>query len=68
MEDFKERLLNETQREANDLNKLNEFMASNIFPNLTRIEKDLLYEQSRCMNKKVQILGKRLEFYGIKFN
>ena len=67
MEDFKQKLLEETQLEAGKLNNLNKFMNSNVFINLTRIEKDLLYEQCRTINTFVQILGKRLEYYGIKF-
>ena len=67
MEDFKKRLLEETREEANKLNKLNQFLAGDIFSTLTREEKDLLYEQSRIMNSFVQVLGKRLELHGIKF-
>ena len=67
MEDFKDRLLVETQELAKKLNMLNVFMASDKFPTLSREEKDLLYEQCICMNKYVQILGKRLEYYGEQF-
>jgi len=67
MEDFKQRLLEETQELSTKLQKLNEFMASETFIKLSRVEKDLLYEQARVMNSYVQILGKRLEFYNIKF-
>ncbi len=64
---FKDRLLLETQELADKLNKLNYFMSSELFLGLSRVEKDLLYEQSRLMNSYVQVLGKRLEFYGVKF-
>jgi|LGVE01.1.fsa_nt_gb hypothetical protein len=67
MEDFKQRLLDETRFEVDKLHKLQMFMAGDIFPTLTRIEKDLLYDQVVAMNRFVQILGKRLENYGIKF-
>ena len=61
------RLLNETRELATKLNKLNEFMNSDVFPTLSREEKDFLYEQNVLMTKYVQVLGKRLEFYNIKF-
>jgi hypothetical protein len=64
---FKERLLLDTQELAEKLNKQNYFMSSELFLGLSRVEKDLLYEQSRLMNSYVQVLGKRLEFYGVKF-
>jgi hypothetical protein len=67
LEEFKKRLLEETRQESEKLNKLNQFMAGDVFPTLTRVEKDLLYEQCRIMNSLVQVLGKRLEFYGLKF-
>ncbi len=63
----KERLLEETQQTAGRLNELNKFMASDIFPSLDREDKDLLYEQSRTMNRLVQILGQRLERAGKVF-
>ena len=67
MQPFQKRLLEETQEEAFKLNKLNEFMGSEIFIKLSSVEKDLLYEQQRIMSSFVEVLGKRLEFYGIKF-
>jgi|LGVF01.2.fsa_nt_gb hypothetical protein len=67
MEEFKTRLLEETRFEANKLKKLNEFMSGNGFPTLERWEKKMLYKQSRIMNEFVEILGIRLENYGIKF-
>jgi hypothetical protein len=67
MDDFVTRVLIEAQELSEKLNKLNLFMGSAKFPQLTRVEKDLLYEQQRAMSTYVQILGKRLEFYGIQF-
>jgi len=49
------------------LNKLNSFMAGDIFPKLQREDKDLLYSQRRAMCKYVQILGKRIERAGETF-
>ena len=67
MEDFKQRLLEETQELATKLNKLNEFMASETFIKLSRVEKNLLYNQVATMNSYIQILGTRLEYYNIEF-
>ena len=66
--DFKARLRDETYETIDKLNKLNAFMATKTFYNLSREEKDLLYEQVRALNTLVQILGKRCEFYEIKLN
>jgi hypothetical protein len=63
----KTRLLAETQEIAERLNKLNTFLASDVFPKLPREDKDLLYSQQRVMSKYVQILGKRLERAGQQF-
>ena len=63
----KTRLLAETQETAARLNKLNAFMASDAFPKLPRVDKDLLYQQQRVMSEYVQILGKRLERAGQEF-
>ncbi len=65
--DQKDRLLQETRETAERLNKLNAFMATDAFPKLDRIDKDLLYEQQRVMSQYVQILGKRLERAGTQF-
>jgi hypothetical protein len=65
--DAAQRLLTETQETAGRLNKLNTFMAGDIFPTLAREDKDLLYEQQRAMSTLVQILGKRLERAGQAF-
>ena len=62
-----ERLLLETQELATKTNKLNDFMRTTGFVELDRENKDLLYSQSRLMNKYLQILGKRLELNGEKF-
>lgn len=61
------RLLAETQETATRLNKLNAFMATDAFPKLPRIDKDLLYQQQRVMSEYVQILGIRLESAGGQF-
>lgn len=55
------RLKEETLELAKKLNKLNIFMTKKDFYDLSRTNKDLLYEQSRVMNKYLQILGKRCE-------
>lgn len=68
MEEFKERILEETQELAEKLNKLNRFMESKGFLKLDRENKDLLYEQNRAMSLYLQILGKRLEILGVKFS
>ena len=67
MNDYKTRLLEETRELATKLNKLNEFMAGDVFPTLPREKKDLMYDQCRTMNTYVQILGKRLELEGLEF-
>ena len=64
----KARLLEETRETAGRLNKLNTFMAGDVFPTLARADKDLLYEQQRVMSQYVQILGKRLERAGQQFS
>ncbi len=64
---FQERLLNESKDLAVRLNKLNDYMRTQGFVDLDRESKDLLYSQSRLMNELLQVLGKRLELLGIKF-
>ena len=66
-EEYIQRLLEETQQTAGRLNKLNQFMAGDLFPTLPREDKDLMYEQQRAMSTLVQILGKRLERNKTKF-
>ena len=63
----RDRLLTETQETADRLNKLNAFMATDAFPKLDRVDKDLLYAQQRVMSRYVQILGQRLERAGQQF-
>lgn len=63
-----ERLLIEAQDLAIKVNKLNDFMRTQGFIDLDRIDKDLLYEQSRAMSIYLQILGKRIEVLGDKFS
>ena len=68
LEKWKVRLFEETIETAKRLNKLNKFMATETFYNLTRDTKDLLYEQQRTMSKLVEILGKRCEYYGLRLD
>ena len=65
--EVKSRLITEAREEAVKLNKLNQFMAGDVFPTLDRVDKDLLYSQQRVMSKLLQILGKRIERAGEKF-
>lgn len=55
------RLLTESREYAQRFNRLNAFMASAMFPQLSQLDKDLLYEQQRAMSLLLQILGKRLK-------
>jgi len=64
---FKERLLIEAQELATKTNGLNDFMRTKAFVRLDRENKDLLYTQSRLMNKYLQVLGKRLELLDVEF-
>jgi hypothetical protein len=65
MEDFQKRLKNETLELADKVNKLHDFMKTKKFYNLSRIEKDFLYEQETAMMLYLQTIGKRCEYYGI---
>jgi len=65
---FYERLLIEAQELASKTNALNDFMRTQAFIDLDRINKDLLYKQSRLMNEYLQVLGQRLEILGEKFS
>lgn len=65
-ETYKDRLLDETRQVTSNLNKLNAFMASDVFPTLDQVEKDLFYTQQRTMSKLVQTLGKRLAYSSIQ--
>ncbi len=67
-DDAKQRLLEEARDLADRFNKLNTFMAGDVFPTLPREDKDLLYEQQRAMSSLLQILGKRLERAGTQFS
>lgn len=66
MEDFQKRLRDETLSLADKTNKLHDFMKTKKFYDLTRKEKDLLYEQESAMMIYLKILGKRCEYYEIK--
>jgi hypothetical protein len=68
MEEFQLRLKNETESLAIKLNKLNDFMRSQLFYKLTRVEKSLLYEQYHAMLNYLEVLGKRLEINGVDFD
>jgi hypothetical protein len=65
---FYDRLLNEAQELATKTNVLNDFMRTQAFVDLDRQNKDLIYKQSRLMNKYLQVLGQRLEILGEKFS
>jgi hypothetical protein len=65
---FYERLLSEETELRIKSNALNDFMRTNEFDYLDRISKDLLYKQSRLMNKYLQVLGQRLEILGGKLS
>ena len=65
---FYDRLLIEAQELATKTNALNDFMRTQAFVDLDRQNKDLLYTQSRLMNKYLQVLGQRLEILGDKFS
>lgn len=66
MSDFKDILKIETQELIEKVNELHDFMKSEKFYDLSRVEKDLLYAQQEHMMKYLQVLGKRCEFYEIK--
>ena len=68
MKDWKGRLAYETMQLAEKCNKLNDYMRTQAFYELPRIDKDLLYEQYHAMLNYLQVLGKRCELYGIKLN
>lgn len=65
---FYDRLLIEAQDLATKTNALNDFMRTQNFVDLDRKNKDLLYTQSRLMNKYLQVLGQRLEILGDNFS
>lgn len=64
----KERLGKELVELAVKVNRLNDFMRTESFYSLDRVNKDLLYEQYHAMLKYLQILGKRCEVNSIKIN
>lgn len=63
----KDRLSKEINNLINKINKLGDFIRTNAFYNLDRINKDLLYEQYHAMLTYLQVLGKRAEINNIKF-
>jgi hypothetical protein len=64
---FYDRLLIEAQELATKVNSLNDFMRTQAFVDLDRVNKDLLYKQFRLMHEYLQVLGQRLELLGEKF-
>jgi hypothetical protein len=64
-EETKKRLVEETLKLGEKVNKLHAFMASTMFYFLPRADKDLLYEQEKAMMTYLQILGKRCELHNI---
>lgn len=68
MEDWKVRLKEETLVLAAKLNRLGDYMRTEKFPTLNRVDKDLLYDQYHAMLTYLQILGKRCELHKIALN
>lgn len=66
-EEQKNNLSIEVSELAGRYNKLQRFMRTNVFVNLPRVDKDLLYEQSHAMLTYLQVLGKRCELHGVSF-
>jgi hypothetical protein len=64
---FYDRLLIEAQELATKTNALNDFMRTQVFIDMDRANKDLLYKQSRLMNEYLQVLGQRIELLGGKY-
>lgn len=62
------RLKQETEELIKKINKLHDYMKTTDFYNLSREEKDLLYEQEEHMMKYLRVLGVRCENYGILLN
>lgn len=63
--DWKVRLKNETVELSKKYNKLQDFMRTDSFYNLDRVNKDLLYKQAHAMLDYLQTLGQRCEINGI---
>lgn len=61
MEDYQVRLQTETEELATKVNKLHDFMKTRTFYLLSRVKKDLMYDQLHAMLTYLQILGKRCE-------
>lgn len=59
------RLKQECKELIEKVNKLNSFKATEEFYKLPRIQKDLMYEQSRLMDRYIQILGHRMELLNV---
>lgn len=65
MKDWKIRIKEETLELAEKVNKLQDFMRTEMFYKLPRVDKDLLYAQLKSMLDYLQTLGKRCELYEI---
>lgn len=68
METWEDRLKKETTELAEKVNKLQDFMRTKVFYELSRAGKDLLYAQLEHMLKYLQVLGKRCESSGTKLD
>lgn len=58
-------LKQETDELIKKVNSLHDYMKTPNFYNLSRIDKDLLYEQEEHMMKYLRVLGVRCENHGI---
>lgn len=58
----------ETTDLASRVNRLQDFMRTDKFYKLDRINKDLLYKQLVHMLHYLQVLGQRCELHGIKLD
>lgn len=65
MEGFEQRLIKENEELKDKVNKLQDFMRTPKFDKLTRTEKTFLYRQLRSMLDYLEVLGERLEYYGL---
>lgn len=65
LEDWKSRLKQETLDLVEKVNKLQDFLKTQTFYKLPRVEKDLIYAQYKAMIDYLQVLGQRCEIYGI---
>ena len=66
METFKERLKQECKELIVKKEKLNSFMQTKEFYDLSRAKKRLMYKQMRIMFEYIEVLGERMELEGIE--